>query len=259
MLLAIDVGNTTISIAIVKENMHRPLQRKVVFLRQLETFQEPKVLRKKLQQVLSRTMTRYAVQNVLICSVVPKIAEILKDILQKDLRIKPLVIGEDIVVPMKNCYRHPGQVGQDRLVCSYAAKRLYGEPFIVIDFGTAITFDVVSQQGEYLGGIIVPGIRLTAESLFKKTALLPKVKIKIPRELIGRDTRASILSGIFYGYGALCDGLIDAISKKLKCELKVVITGGYGHLMKKFISKEVYCVDRYLVFKGMNLLALSLK
>ena len=301
MLLAIDVGNTTISIAVVielpsnkqnsktlasrihagesfrvgkeklnKESAHRFVDIKIVSVRQIETALFPQVLSKKLKQVLSAMTRRYDVQNVFICSVVPKVLKVLKDILQKDFKIKPVVIGEDVVVPIKNFYRNPAQVGQDRLVCSYAAKQLYGppanhgenrragEPLIVIDFGTAITLDVVSKKGEYLGGIIVPGIRLTAESLFKKTAMLPKVNIQIPRELIGRDTNASILSGIFYGYGALCDGLIDLISKKMKCHPKIVMTGGYSHLMKKFISKDIYCVDPYLVFKGMNLIVLFL-
>jgi len=252
MLLAIDIGNTTISIAILRENPRKPAQPKIILIHQVETSLSPTVLRKKLKQKLSALTRRYKVRDAIICSVVPPALKLLKNILRKDLNMKPLVIGEGILVPIRNRYRNPRQVGQDRLVCSFAARELYGAPLIVIDFGTAITFDVVSDKGEYLGGIIVPGIRLTAEALFNKTALLPKVKIKTPRELIGRDTTSSILSGIFYGYGALCDGLIDLISRKAKGRSKVVLTGGYSPLMKKFMTHQVHCLDRDLVFKGMS-------
>ncbi|HLD69653.1 MAG TPA: type III pantothenate kinase [Candidatus Omnitrophota bacterium] len=255
MLLAIDIGNTTISIAILEENLRKPAQPKIISIHQVETSFSPTALRKKLKQKLSALIHRYKVQDVIICSVVPSALALLKNILRKDLNINPRIVGEDIFAPIQNRYRNPRQVGQDRLVGSFAARELYGAPLIVIDFGTAITFDVVSNKGEYSGGIIVPGIRLTAEALFNKTALLPKVKIKTPRELIGRDTTSSILSGIFYGYGALCDGLIEQISQKTKGRPKVVFTGGYSLWMKKFISRKAHCLDRDLVFKGMSLIS----
>jgi type III pantothenate kinase len=169
------------------------------------------------------------------------------------LTARIFVVGQDIKVPIKNNYRYPRQVGQDRLVGAYAAKVFYGVPLIVVDFGTAITFDVVSKKGEYLGGIIVPGIRLTAESLFKKTALLPKVEIARPKELIGRDTKNSILSGIFYGYGSLCDGLVRLINQELQFRPKVIATGGYVEIMQQF-SREIQKVDEELIFRGLSLL-----
>ena len=122
------------------------------------------------------------------------------------------IIGRDIVVPIKNRYKNPKQVGQDRLVGAYGAMKIYGCPLIVVDLGTAITFDVISPKGEYLGGAIVPGIRLSAESLFLKTALLPHIEIQAPRHIIGKTTQESMLSGLFYGYGSLCRGIIDLIS-----------------------------------------------
>ena len=161
-----------------------------------------------------------------------------------------LVVGRDIKVPIKNLYRKAYQVGQDRLVGAYGAKILYGTPAIIIDFGTATTFDVVSKKGEYLGGVIVPGLRLSIESLFEKTALLPKVKIQRPEGVIGKDTKNSILSGISYGYGSLCDGMIELISKQIKQKPVVIITGGYSALIKEFIKRFDY-IDKSLVFKGM--------
>ncbi len=247
MLLAIDIGNTTISIGIIK-------LRRVVSIEQIQTTSKSEVLRKNLRQKLFSLVKRYPFERAIICSVVPKAVRLVRTILVKELKLPTRQIGLDLCVPIKNLYRNPRQVGQDRLVCAYAAREFYGSPLIVIDFGTAITFDVVSKKGEYSGGIIVPGIRLTAEALFNKTALLPKVTIKIPRELIGRDTKNSILSGIFFGYGALCNGLIDLIARQMKTHPRVILTGGYGHLMRKFISRPITRLDNELIFRGIELI-----
>ena len=140
------------------------------------------------------------------------------------------------------------------MVGAYAALQLYGKPVIIIDLGTAITFDVVSSKREYLGGAIVPGLRLSAEALFLKTALLPQIAIKAPKSVIGRTTQESILSGLFYGYGCLCRGFIELMSQQLHSRPKVIMTGGHTHLMKKFISPKVRIIDEHLVHKGMALL-----
>jgi type III pantothenate kinase len=127
---------------------------------------------------------------------------------------------------------------------------------VIIDLGTAVTFDVVNARGDYEGGMIVPGIMMSAESLFHKTALLPKIQeIQAPKQLIGRDTQQSILSGLFHGYGAMCNGLIDDITRQLKCKPKVIVTGGYTNLMKKYIKNRMTCIDNHLVFKGIYLLS----
>ena len=220
-------------------------------------FLENSAVRFALKNELLRIKKKYPqLSGVILCSVVPEHLKIVQRAVQRYLKIEPLIIGKNIKVPIKNNYFNPKQVGQDRLVCAYATKYLYGYPAIVIDFGTAITFDMVSPQGSYEGGIIVPGIRLSVESLYKKTALLPKIdSIHKPRALIGKNTKDSILSGIFFGYGSMCCGLIDQISKQLKGKPKVIVTGGYTHLMKKFISKKISKIDKNLVFKGMQLLS----
>ena len=245
MLLAIDIGNTIVTLAIMKG-------RRVVQRHSLET----NGLSTELKKTLNRIKRNFPqLSKVILCSVVPKTLKTVDRAIFRYLKITPLVIGKDIKVPIKNNYRDPRQVGQDRLVCAYAAVQLYGTPVIIVDFGTAITFDVVSKQGHYQGGIIVPGIRLSAESLYKKTALLPKINtIKGPKALIGRDTQESILSGIFFGYGSMCCGLIDRIAKGLKRRPKVIVTGGHTHLMRKFIAKKITKIDKDLVFKGMAIL-----
>jgi type III pantothenate kinase len=249
MIVALDIGNTSITIGIIKG-------KRVSNVLTVETALSQVQLRAKLGRVIGGITKKHgAPKGVVICSVVPKATKIAEAVIKGKLGQKALVIGRDLKVPIKNNYRYPRQVGQDRLVCAYAAKCLYGAPAIIIDFGTAITFDLVSHRGNYEGGIIVPGIRLSAEALFHKTALLPSVEtIKVPRNLIGKDTKESILSGIFFGYGSLCSGLIDTIAKKIRGRPKVIVTGGYTHLMRKFISTKINHIEKNLVFKGMALL-----
>ncbi len=242
MILAIDIGNTTVSLALVKGL-------KVQKIWQVMTQLSSQRFRREFQKVSSKVKKTSPIEAVIICSVVPVTSNVVKREVTKIFGLKPLIIGKDIVVPIKNCYRRPQEVGQDRLVCAFSAMTQYGKPLIVIDFGTAITFDVVSTKGEYLGGAIVPGLRLYAESLYEKTALLPKVKIVPTKEIIGRDTKSSILSGIFHGYGALCDGMIQKISQQFKIKPGIVVTGGNTAVIKSFLSYIDY-IDPVLIFKG---------
>jgi len=227
MLLAIDIGNTTIGFAVIHKTGR--IESSAV----IDT--DAKI--DKIKAVIDKILKGQVISRAIICSVVPKVSKTLEDILKKSVAVD--IIGRDIIVPIKNRYKNPKQVGQDRLVGAYGAMKIYGCPLIVVDLGTAITFDVVSAQGDYLGGTIVPGLRLSAESLFLKTALLPHIEIQAPRHIIGKTTQESILSGLFYGYGSLCRGVIDLISRQMKAKPKVVMTGGHTRLMKKFISPKI--------------------
>jgi type III pantothenate kinase len=250
VLLAIDIGNTTIAFGAM-------CGQKVVAITRIDTTVQAKVLFQQVSSVLaSFSKSGLEIQVVIICSVVPNCTTILERIIRKTLKLDVKVVGRDLIVPIKNKYKNPNQVGQDRLVGAYAASYYYGKPVIVIDLGTAITFDIVSAKNEYLGGVIVPGLRLSAESLFKKTALLPQIDIQAPKNPIGQTTQESILSGLFYGYGAMCAGMVELLKKQLKNPkgLKVVMTGGHTQLMKRFVSPSVRIIDQDLVFKGMNVL-----
>ena len=248
-VLAIDIGNTSISFAVLSCG-------RIMGKNSVRTATPGKQLERQLRSALRAVHQRFpGIDRAVICSVVPAVLRVVQAAVLKNLRVRPWVVGKDVMVPMKNRYRNPRQVGQDRLLVAYAAKCLYGQPLIVIDFGTATTFDVVSSRGEYEGGIIVPGIRLSAESLFQKTALLPKIEhIQKPKDLIGKDTKESILSGIFNGYGAMCCGLIERISRQMRTAPKVVVTGGYTDVMKDFISSRIDTIDPHLVFRGMAFL-----
>jgi len=249
MLLAIDIGNTNISIAVMQGMKTRKLYK-------IDTKTSDKMRQTQVTAVLLNIIKKKMyIHEIVMCSVVPQIEKVVDKLIHKYFGLSPKVIGKDIKVPIKNNYKNPNQVGQDRLVCAYAAKTLYGQPTIVIDFGTAITFDVVSQKGAYEGGLILPGILLSVESLFSKTALLPKISnIRIPKNLVGKETKESILSGIFYGYGAMSCGLIKEISQKIQGYPKVIVTGGHTRLMRKFIARKITKIDQNLVFKGMSLL-----
>jgi len=253
MLLGVDIGNTTISFGIINDN-------RVVKTCFLELVPAKNEMKRKVAVLFSEILRQYPpLEKIIICSVVPSMSTLMRAVIKANTSIPLYEVGRDFIVPIKNLYRQPGQVGQDRLVCSYAAKCLYGYPVVVIDFGTAITFDIVTHQGDYAGGIIVPGIRLSAESLFEKTALLPKIdNIKAPNHLIGRDTQESILSGIFFGYGAMCSGLIEAIFREIHGRPKIVLTGGYADKMKKFAGRRVSIIDRSLIFRGLNFLHKSI-
>ncbi len=251
MLLAVDIGNTNISFAVMKGRS--------VF-HSFSLAQGKKIeTRKRLYAILTQTKKKYsAIRKAIICSVVPASTKDVEHAIMKCLDLKPLFIGKDVQVPLENKYRKPLQVGQDRLVGAYAAKILYGYPAVIIDLGTAITFDVVSESGAYEGGMIIPGIRLSIESLFNKTALLPLIEdIKSPKQLIGKSTDESILSGIFNGYGAMCSGLITQLSAEFSKKPKVIVTGGHIQLMKKYIAKKITAIEPFLVFKGLYQLSRS--
>jgi len=198
------------------------------------------------------------VDNIVICSVVPKVTGVLKKGLLRLLGRRPYIIGKDLVVPLKNLYRNPKQVGQDRLVNAYAAVMLYKAPLIVVDFGTAVTFDVISKDREYLGGMILPGLAISLDTLAERTALLPKVKLDKPKEFIGRDTKTSMLSGIVYGFAALTDDLARRIKDKIGRQARLIATGGNIALIAGY-CKSIDKIDRDLTLKGLSFIYEGLK
>lgn len=240
MLLAIDIGNTNISLGIFKGR------------RLLKGYSIP-TKEKAYFGYLKKIFNRYKIDDALVCSVVPAATRILEKDLKRLLCKKPYILGKDIIVPIKNLYRKPKQVGQDRLVNGLAATRLYGAPAIIVDFGTAITFDVVSRNKEYLGGMILPGLGISLDALAERTALLPKIRLERPREFIGRDTKNSMLSGIIYGFAALTDDLTVRIKNKIGKNAKVIGTGGDINLISSY-CRQINEIDKDLTLKGLNLI-----
>lgn len=242
MLLAIDIGNTNINCGLFKGK------------RLLKRFSLPTPGYSR--SLLEKRIANAYLEAAVICSVVPEATKVLARDLRVLLAPPVYIIGKDFKVPIKNLYRKPRQVGQDRLVNAYAGLALYQSPLIIIDFGTAITFDVISKDGDYLGGMIIPGLELSLRTLAQNTALLPKVKLARPREFIGRDTRASILSGIIYGFAALSNDLVARIKSKIGQQARVIATGGNARLVADY-CKEIERVIPELTLTGINLCGLA--
>lgn len=239
MLLAIDIGNTNINFGVFSGT-------KIIKRFSIPT----KAYRTK---AIKNKLARFNIDNIIICSVVSKVTKVLAKDLRKISGKRTYIIGKDIKVTIKNLYRKPQQVGQDRLVNAYAAVMLYGAPLIVVDFGTAITFDIISKDKEYLGGMILPGLEISLDTLFQRTALLPKIKLERPKEFIGKDTKNSMLSGVVYGFAALTDDLAKRIKNKIGKSAKVIGTGGNIGLIGKY-CKRIDKVDKDLTLKGLNLI-----
>lgn len=246
MLLAIDIGNTNIKLAVFKD-------KKIVRIWRLPSNKQADS--REYAGLLRRTFARKGikpvpVEGIIICSVVPSLTDILTKALYSLLGKNPLVLGKDIIVPMKNLYKKPEQVGQDRLVSALAAYKKYGAPLILVDFGTALTFDVVSGQGEYLGGVIVPGLEVSLNALMQNAALLPK-KIQLTKvgKLLGRDTVSSMKSGIVYGYAALVDGIVQQLGKDFKTRPQTIATGGAVNLIAPYCN-SIDSIDNNLTLEG---------
>ncbi len=194
------------------------------------------------------------VKALVISSVVPPLDSTLREVSERYFQAKPLFIEPGVKTGMPVLVDNPAEVGADRIVNGVAAFERYGGPCIVVDFGTATTFDVISERGEYLGGVIAPGIGISAEALFVRTARLPKVDIRRPARVIGTNTVAHIQSGLFYGYIGLTDGIIERIIEEMGDKKpKIISTGGLATLIASG-SRYIGLVDEMLTLDGMRII-----
>ncbi|MCK4755227.1 MAG: type III pantothenate kinase, partial [Calditrichia bacterium] len=189
------------------------------------------------------------INGVCISSVVPELSRIYRRMVEKYLSLKPMHITPDLNLGLNILYQDPYSVGADRICNAVAGKRKYGVPLIVLDFGTATTFDCINENGDYLGGVICPGIESAATILHRKAAKLPKIELIFPPKVIGLNTEESMQSGIMYGSVELIEGLIRKIKKELSGNPKVVATGGLAHTIAKR-TKAIDVVDENLNLEG---------
>jgi type III pantothenate kinase len=197
------------------------------------------------------------VDGAIIGSVVPAITHILEHMVKKYLKINPVLLGQGARLNIKNKYKNKAEVGDDRLANAVAARHYFKKSdTIIIDFGTAVSFDVVNKKGEYLGGVIMPGLNLSLFSLFSRTAKLPQVALKFPKKMIGDTTEKSIQSGILNGFIGAINHLIKGLKTELKTKkVKVILTGGDCDLIPndKIAEKDVHA-DKNFTLKGFNLI-----
>lgn len=193
------------------------------------------------------------VRGIIISSVVPPMDSTLRDVCERYFHIKPLFVEPGVKTGMPVLYENPAEVGADRVVNGVAAFEKYGGPCVVVDFGTATTFDAVSKKGEYMGGVIAPGIGISAQALVEHTARLPLVDIRQPAKIIGTNTVASIQAGLFFGYLGLVDGILERLIKEMGPETRVLATGGLARLIGES-SKYIKTVDDLLTLDGLRII-----
>jgi type III pantothenate kinase len=250
MLLAIDLGNTNTVFGVYDANdklvMHWRLS-----TQKERTVDEYGILLRNLFAL--EKIDANKIRRVIIASVVPPLDPILLEMVSSYFSVTPVfVTHENAGIPI--LYDKPSEVGADRIVNAVAVIHKYGKPAIVVDFGTATTFDAISASGEYLGGVIAPGIVISAEALYEHAAKLPRIEIQKPANIIGTSTIGSMQSGLFYGYVALVDGILTRMKAELGARTRVIGTGGQA----PFISQEtklIETVDANLTLDGLQLVA----
>lgn len=249
MILVIDVGNTH---TVIGSYQGKKLIHHWRLLTEPErTADEYAVLLRSLFSASDLSFVN--VQGIIVSCVVPPMTNLIEELTHKYFRQSPLNVGPGIKTGMPILYDNPREVGADRIVNAVAAYERYHDVTIVVDFGTATTFDYVTAAGEYLGGSIVPGIGISLDALFHKTAKLYRVEMVKPPKVVGRNTVHAIQSGIFFGYTALVDGMVERIQKEHKVKARVIATGGFAALIAPE-STSIEAVDEFLTLEGLRIL-----
>lgn len=249
MLLAIDVGNTNMVFGLYdKETLRGAFRISTIAERTSDELGMQIV-----QYYYFHNIDPQKTEAVVIASVVPPVMYTLISAIRKYFHIQPVIVGQDVEIGIENQYYNPREVGADRLVNAVAAVRLYGAPLIIVDIGTAITFDAVDANGVYQGGAIFPGIKISMEALFLKASKLPRIDIRRPPYAIGKTTVQSMQSGAVRGYVGALTGIIIDMQKELGGNAKVIATGGMGRMMSEYCNL-IHQVNPNLTLEGLRMI-----
>jgi type III pantothenate kinase len=229
MLLAIDIGNTAITIGVFNgEKIH---SRWSIATDVENLVDEYAILLLNLLQ--TEDLRAADIDEAILGSVVPSLTPVFQDVCRRYFKVTPLVVDPGVRTGIRILYDSPRDVGADRVIDAVAAIKLYGPPLIIVDFGTATVFDAISREGDYVGGAIAPGIGISLEALFERTAKLPRIELERPKTAIGKTTVSAMQSGVIFGYVGLIEGIIARMRKELEGEAKVIATGGYAPLIAR--------------------------
>ena len=247
MLLAIDIGNTNVTVgAFVGSRLKRMWRLET---NASKTADEYGTL---LTSFVGQEAAVSAVDGVAIGSVVPALTPAFKTVAKRAFKQDALVVDHTLKLGIRYAVDYPAEVGADRILNALAAFKIYGAPAVVLDFGTATTFDCISKKGYYLGGAILPGPRLIAEALSEKTAKLPKVEFAQASRAIGKNTVECIQAGLYYGYLGMVDRVLRQTMKEMESGAKILVTGGFGEMFAPLISKKSVRVPD-LTLQGLRL------
>ncbi len=246
MLLVFDIGNTHTVIGVLSgeqliANWRLATDRQ-------KTVDEYGILLKNLFQ--DGNLEFGKVKAAVVSSVVPPVTGLFEEMVVKYFLVKPLVVGPGIKTGLAFKYENPREVGADRVVNAVAAIKLYGPPLIVVDFGTATTFCAVAPNGEYQGGAIAPGLGISSEALFQRTAKLPRIEIEKPKAVIGKNTIHAMQAGLFFGYLGLVEGIISRMKAEMNCDPQIIATGDFGELIGKN-TKMINRIEPHLTLHGL--------
>lgn len=249
MLLAIDIGNTNIVVGVYEGKG---------LLTHWRLLTEPGRTADEYGALISHLASSKGIacaqiDALAVSCVVPPMLSMVQELGENFFGIQPLVVGPGVKTGMPILYDNPKEVGTDRICNGVAAYEKYQDWCIIVDFGTATTFDFISKRGEYLGGSIAPGLLISVEALFQRASKLPRVEIVKPREVVGKNPVHSIQSGIFYGYVGLVDGIVRQIQKENRVRARVVATGGLASLIASE-STVIEEVDEFLTLSGLRII-----
>ncbi len=249
MILAVDIGNTNIVIGCIE-------QEKVYFVERVSTNISKTELEYVVEFKTLLDLYKIKVKEItgcIIASVVPPLNNIVKSAMEKLLHISPLLVGPGVKTGLNILMDNPGQVGSDLIVNAVSALKYYGAPIIIIDMGTATTISVVDDKKNYVGGMILPGVKVSLESLVNRTSQLPRISVEAPKKIIGKNTIDCMKSGIVMGQAACLDGMIERIWEELGYQAPVVATGGLSGCIIPYCKKEII-YDNELTLKGLDVI-----
>lgn len=249
MLLVVDVGNTNTVLGVYEGETL--LHHWRIFTDHQKTSDEYGILVRGLYE--GSHLSSREIREIAVASVVPPLTPVIVEWCERYFGISPLVVGPGVKTGISIKMDHPKEVGADRIVNAVAAYAKHRKACIVLDFGTATTFDYISPDGDYMGGVIAPGAAISAEALFRQASKLPRVEIAKPPSVIGKNTVAAMQSGIFYGYVSLVEGILDRIRKEVRTDPVVIATGGLARSIAGE-SAKIHFIDENLTLEGLRII-----